>query len=140
MLLLVLLLRSAALVPRAPWTACTEAGPRGVLLYTEYITPRASPSGPFFNNNKRVDRRGLERQQKVFLWIAVLFPSLVLVFQSLSDYDRSGQGQGHVFMPAMCMAGSSIEAPGACSVAFFLGGFLPSGPTRSLDATDHRLG
>ena len=28
-----------------------------------------------------------------------LFPSLVLVFQSLSDYDRSGQGQGHVFMP-----------------------------------------
>ena len=32
-----------------------------------------------------------------------LFPSLVLVFQFLSDYARSDQGQGHVFMP--CFTG-----------------------------------
>ena len=46
----------------------------------------------------------LERQAKSFFFAwRNLFPSLVLVFQFLSDYARSDQGQGHVFMP--CFTG-----------------------------------
>ena len=76
----------------------------------------------------------LERQAKSFFFAwRNLFPSLVLVFQSLSDYTRPDQGQGHVFMP--CFTGRR-----ASSRSYVVFGFLPSGPTRSLHATDHRLG
>ena len=80
-------------------------------------------------------RQAIRRDRKVFSFVGGFFSSAGLLCIPFPSWPwQVGREKGQAFMPLL----SQIVA--LCHGATLFFGFLPGGPTSSLDATDHRLG